>query len=158
MMRDRKRYAAAATLGAVAGMRTFMAPAAVSMHLQGRFWSWRRNRAERALRKRGVGRALLAVAAAELAYDKMPFATDRIGAIPLAARAVSGAFAGWAIARSRESAPRLALTGALAAVATAYAAWGIRRLIASHSRIPDPIVGLAEDAVAISAARSVRYP
>ncbi len=101
IMRDRKPFAAAATLGAVAGMRTFTAPALVSMRLQRRFWSWRRNRAERFLRKRSVERFLLAAAAAELIGDKLPFVPDRIRPVPLAARAASGALSGWALARER---------------------------------------------------------
>lgn len=157
-MPDRKRFAAAATLGAVAGMRTFTAPALVSMRLQRRFWSWRRNRAERFLRKRSVGRFLLAAAAAELIVDKLPFVPDRIRPVPLAARAASGALSGWALARERESTVGLALTGAVAAVAVAYVAWGLRRFIASRSRIPDPLIGACEDLIAIAAARSARYP
>ncbi len=153
-----KRFAAAVTLGAVAGMRTFTAPAAVSMRLQRRFWSWRRNRAETFLRKRIVSRALVAAAAAELVGDKLSFAPDRIRILPLAARAASGALAGWAVARDREAAMRYAAAGAITAVAVAWAAWGIRRLIATRSPIPDPVVGILEDAIAITAARSVRYP
>ncbi|HEY0593172.1 MAG TPA: DUF4126 family protein [Thermoanaerobaculia bacterium] len=156
-MRD-KRFAAAVTLGAVAGMRTMTAPAAVSMRLQGRFWSWRRNRAETFLRKRMVHRALLVAAAAELVGDKLPFAPDRIRILPLAARAASGALAGWALARDRDAAVRYAAAGAVTAVAVAWAAWGVRRLVATRSRIPDPVIGIVEDAIAINAARSVRYP
>lgn len=157
MKRD-KRFAAAATLGAVAGMRTFMAPAAASMRLQGRFWSWRRNRAETFLRKPIVSRALMAAAAGELVAEKLPFVPDRIRPVPLAARAICGAAVGWAIARDRDSALRYAATAAAAAVAIAFAAGGVRRLIATRSRIPDSLVGLAEDAIAIALARSVRFP
>jgi uncharacterized membrane protein len=158
MISDRKRLAAAATLGAVAGMRTFTAPAVVSMRLQGRLWSWRRNRAEKFLRNGTVERALLAAAAAELIADKLPFIGDRIEPGPLAARAASGALVGWAVARQKEAAVELAIAGAAAAVAVAFAAWGLRRFITSRSSVPDAVVGLCEDLIAITAARSVRYP
>jgi uncharacterized membrane protein len=158
MRRERRRFAAAVTLGAVAGMRTFSAPAIASTRLQGQIWSWRRNRAERFLRKPAVRAALVALAGAELLADKLPSAPDRIRPIPLAARAASGAIVGWSIGQDRAAARRLAVAGALAAVASAYLAWGVRRFIASRSSIPDPLIGACEDVLAIAVGRSARYP
>ena len=157
-MVDSNRLAAAMTLGAVAGMRAFMAPAAVAARLARRPWSWRRNRAERLLRKRSVRRFFLVMAAAELAGDKLPFIGDRIAAGPLAARAASGALAGWSVARRREAAPQFAVAGAAAAIATAYVAWRLRRFIATESVVPDAIAGIYEDVVAIALARGIRFP
>lgn len=158
MTRESRRFAAAAALGAAAGMRTFSAPAIVSSRLQHHLWSWRRNGAERLLRRPAVQTALLAAAAAELVADKLPMIGDRIDPGPLAARAVSGAIAGWAISRQKETALALALTGAASAVAVAFIAWNVRRFITANSRVPDFVVAVCEDAIAISTARSARYP
>ena len=158
MTGESRRFAAAALLGAAAGMRCFSAPAVVSARLQGRVWSWRRNRAERLLRRPAIETALLAAAAAELVADKLPIIGDRIHPGPLAARAASGALAGWAISRRKESALGLAITGAASAVAVAFVAWRVRRFITSRSRVPDFIVAVCEDAIAIATARSARYP
>jgi uncharacterized membrane protein len=158
MISDKKRIVAAATLGAAAGMRTFVAPAVASMRLQGRLWTWRRNRAEKFLRDDTVGRILLGAAAAELIADKLPLVGDRIKPGPLVARAASGALAGWVVAKQRESAAELAIVGAASAVAVAFAAWGLRRFITRRSSVPDALVGICEDVLAITAARSARFP
>jgi uncharacterized membrane protein len=91
------------------------------------------------------------MAAAELAVDKMPFATDRIRPAPLLARAALGALVGWAAAeRRRTSIATSAVIGALSAVGAAYAAYAARRALTQSAGVPDVIVAVVEDAVAMA--------
>lgn len=129
--------------GIVAGMRTFMAPALVS--------DLSKTRASSSLNP-SPGCELLAnglkmAAAGELLFDKLPWAPDRISTPSLTARAVSGAVCGAVVYRQDDESPATgALVGAIAAVASAYAMFYIRREI--RRKLPDPIVAVAEDAIA----------
>lgn len=92
------------------------------------------------------------MAAGELWGDKLKSAPDRIVAAGLAARAVTGAVAGMAMApkRHREIA---AATGAAAAVGAAFPTFaGRMRAMRSHGQTP---TGLVEDAIVVFAAIAV---
>jgi uncharacterized membrane protein len=121
----------AAVLGGVSGMRTFMAPAALA--LRGRL-------------ARNPGRhALLATAAGELAADKHPAIPDRVGPPALAGRVTSGAVSGGTVA----GVPGAALAAGIA-LAAAAASFRVRAELAT--KVPDPLLGAAEDALALSLA------
>jgi uncharacterized membrane protein len=128
-----------ALIGAATGLRTMMAPAALS----------------RARRVHPVTRAMLqAAAAGELIADKLPWIPDRIEAGPLLGRVATGAVAGAVLARrNRRSAAAGALLGGAAAAAGAIAGYHARRVIAQESGLPDLPIALAEDVLAITAAR-----
>jgi len=141
--------AGAAGIGAVAGLRSMMAPALLSqaartgsIELSGtpfEFLSTQRS-------------ADIATAAAvlELVADKLPFTPDRTAVAPLLARAVSGGLAGAALfaARKKDWVPGAA-AGALAAVAAAFAGYLLRRSLKKNGTAPDLLVALTEDAIAI---------
>ena len=118
----------AAVLGGVSGMRTFMAPAMLAM------------------RGRLPGRHVLAaVAAGELAGDKVPGIPDRVGPPALAGRVTSAAISGRAVAGM----PGAALAAGVSVVAAA-ASYRVRAELAH--RVPDAALGAAEDALAIALA------
>ena len=116
----------AAVLGVVSGMRTFMAPAALAARgrLPGRY-------------------VLLTAAAGELAADKHPATPDRVGPPALAGRVTSAAVSGREVA----GVPGAALAAGIA-VAAAAAAFKLRADLSE--RVPDVVLGAAEDAIALS--------
>jgi len=130
-------YVRAAGYGAVAGLRSMTAPAALAA-------------------RRGLGRILIASAVAELIADKLPFAPSRIGPQPLGFRIASGAYAGWRVA-GRDATPLVAaVVGGLGAIGSAYAGHAARRFAVFTLGIPDLVVAIAEDAIAIGAVLLLR--
>jgi uncharacterized membrane protein len=128
-----RRLGSAALIGVVCGMRTFTGPAAL------------------ALRGRVAGapaRLLLtAVAAGEAVGDKTPVVPARTSAPSLAARVLSGALSGRALAGAPGVAP-----GALGALAGTFGAYHVRAALTGRTGLPDALFGVAEDALAVAAA------
>jgi len=144
-MTDAGVYAGAAAMGAVAGLRSSPAPAVV------------KQLAEAPLRQDEFGLlsrpitayAATALAAAEIAAEKMPFMPKRKEAESLAARAISGASAGAAICAAKKRAPLLgALLGALGALGISLAEYALRR---RSLHIPETLILIIEDAIAAGA-------
>jgi uncharacterized membrane protein len=125
--------AAAAVLGGVSGMRTFTAPGILA--LRGR---WGRG---------AVGRALPVLAAGELIGDKLPFMPPRSDPPSLLGRIASGTAIGAATAG-----PRGAGAAAAGAAATTLASERLRSQLGERLGVPDPLLGLAEDALAVAVA------
>jgi uncharacterized membrane protein len=123
----------AAVLGAVCGLRTFTAPAVLAA--RGR---WGRGR---------VARAVPVVAAGEALADKLPMIPPRSDPPSLLGRVGSGAASGAAVAGIRGAG-----VGAAFAAATAYPSQRLRSLAGARTGLPDPVLGLVEDAVALAAA------
>lgn len=97
----------------------------------------------------------VAMAAGEIAGDKMHDAPDRIVLAGLAGRLVTGAFAGAALAPAhRRSAG--ALLGAAAAVASSYL--GFRGRVGAMRRFGQVPTGWIEDALMLAAATAVVDP
>jgi len=144
--------AAAAGLGAVSGLRTLQGLAWVSRDLSSRRLPRRASQLERWLAAPGVARVLAGLAAGELASDKLPGIPDRTSAPPLLGRAMAGAVVG-AIAAGRDRQPVGAAVGAGAAVAATFAGWFLRRELGRLTPVPDAVVALAEDALAVGLAR-----
>jgi uncharacterized membrane protein len=126
--------AGAALLGASAGMRTFTAPAALA--LRGR------------LVARGAGRfALLAAAGGEFIGDKTPGVPARTSPPALTGRVLSGIVCGHATAG-----PAGAVAGGAGAAAGTLASYRARAALGELTGLPDPVLGVAEDGVAIASA------
>ena len=125
-------------IGIVAGMRS-LTPIAVI--------SW--------LSSPRASKVAVAMAAAELLGDKLPFAPDRIVTAGILARVATGAFAGMAVAPRREQYLG-AVLGATAAVVAAYASFGLRQR--AMRRGGQTATGLIEDALALAAAVLVTRP
>lgn len=119
-------------LGTITGMRSTAGPLAL------------------ALRDNSPLKALFGVmAAGEIAADKTSLVGNRIDPIPLAGRAVIGAFMGGLTARrAGVSTPLGAVLGAAAAVSAAHLAYRIR------TRLPlsNGLGGVLEDALVLGAA------
>jgi uncharacterized membrane protein len=91
--------------------------------------------------------SLLAVS--ELVADKLPFIPGRTQAGPLAVRVIFGAGCGAALCIAGAAPPVFgAILGGLGCVAGAFAGYNYRRLLGS--KVPDLVLALLEDLVAVS--------
>ena len=120
-------------MGAVCGLRTFTGPAIVAGPAH-------RN-------------VLVLLAAGELIADKLPFMPNRTDPPSLAARFISGAICGMAVAGRRKRGERIlsGIVGGTAALAAAYAGLQYRR----HVKLPSLPAALLEDAVAVGAGTAI---
>lgn len=134
----------AACYGAIAGMRSMMAPALISRRLTDRT-----GRLPVALQP-WLRRGLTVAATLEAGADKHPRMPARTTAVPLMGRALSGALVGWALTPRRQSALTPAVMGAVAAVASSYAFFHLRRFATGTLRLPNALAGLMEDTLALA--------
>lgn len=139
-------------MGAVAGARSMTPLAAVTAAARDRRLP--DGRAHRLLGSSVAASGAKAMAVAELAGDKMKSAPDRIIAPGIAARLMSGAIAGAAVA---PRGGRLAggAAGAAAAVVSGFATFALR--MRALRRYGQTRSGLVEDAIAVSAARLIAH-
>ena len=145
-------------LGAIAGMRSMAAPAALSSAVERGDVGGLEDTPFAALGFPGVSRALLLLEIGEMIVDKLPIAPSRTSPPPLLGRAAFGAFVGAAlfVSEGRRAAVGGVL-GAVSALAGAYAGERLRLLGAERLGIPDPVVALLEDGVVLfGAARLLR--
>jgi len=138
-------------MGLVAGQRTMTPLAAVAV-AAGRGGLSHEPRAGRLLAHRGVAATALALAAGELAGDKLARAPDRVAPAGLASRAVTGALAGAALA-PRGQRRVAALAAGTTALAAAWLGWRARQ--SAQARIGRVASGFAEDAAVIAGAAGV---
>ena len=99
-----------------------------------------------------VAAGAVALAIAELAGDKQKTAPDRIVPVGLAARFVTSAIAGSALASRRDRWWGAAI-GGLTAVAAAYPGWRAR--MATMPRYGQTPTGLVEDAIVVTSAIAI---
>ncbi len=136
-------------IGCVCGLRSMTAPAVVAwgahlgwLHLDGSWLAFLANKVSL------VVFTLLAIG--ELIADKLPFIPGRTQIGPLGARIVFGALCGAALCLSGgASLPLGAILGAAGGVAGAFAGFHYRRLLSRGSTVPDLLVALLEDVVAV---------
>jgi hypothetical protein len=121
-------------LGGVSGLRAALGPALISAS------------------RRSRNRELLALAAlGEMVIDKMPLVPSRSRLPLLIPRAMAGYWVARQVAeQDRDPNPNLPLLGATAAVGAALLAPTIRSALAAAFRLPDPVLGALEDALAVS--------
>ena len=139
-MPSQRDLAGAALLGAAGGMRT-MTPAA-ALAARGRL-----------LPGSPARFALLAAAAGEYAGDKAPVVPPRTSPPALIGRTVSGAFSGRILAGTPG-----AVVGGAAAAASTVATYRARKALGELTSVPDPVLGVAEDGMAIAAAALATRP
>lgn len=132
-------------IGAVAGQRALTPLAAVSAAAS-RGELPEDNGAPAIIAHPIVAAGIMALAAGELAGDKMPSAPDRIVPIGLATRAVTGAIAATALAPRRQRTVA-ALVGATAAVVASFP--GFRARIGTMTRWSQARTGFVEDALVV---------
>ena len=149
----------AAALGWIAGMRSLTPPALLTRTLSDRRGPARllgRRQTARALGS-SAARALLPLAAVgEIAADKVPGMPARTSPPVLAGRLASGALVGAAVAAARRADPApAAVAGALAAVASSFVMMRLRLRAGDALGVPDAVVALAEDALAVGLGAAV---
>ncbi|MBI0536453.1 DUF4126 domain-containing protein [Roseomonas sp. KE2513] len=138
-------------MGLVGGQRGMTPLAAVSV-AAARGGLLPGNGAPRLLGHPAVATATLALAAAELAGDKLKSAPDRIVPIGLATRFITCAIAGASLAPFRQRWPAALLGGSTAVVAS-YFGWRAR--VATMPRYGQTPTGLVEDALVILGAVAI---
>jgi len=137
-------------MGIVAGMRSMLAPAFVSHKLAHTDAQLPANSKLHLLTSPQTATALKVMAAGELIGDKIPGVPDRTIPISLAGRIISGAASGAALTEvDGHPAEYGALAGGLGALLGTFAFFHLRRWLTHDQGLPDPVVALAEDAIAI---------
>lgn len=148
-MTTEEQIKTAAAIGAVAGLRTFTAPAVVGQ-----------------LAKRGelqigcdyldtlgnpiAANVLVGLAASEIIADKLPMAPNRTDFSGLIPRIISGALCGAALnCAQKQPFATGALAGALGAVGGTFAAFHLRKRLTKSVGLPDLPIALVEDALAV---------
>ena len=148
--------ARAALLGFVTGLRSQVPVALLAVESQrGRFDPGGGRLARRFGSSEGVLGAVVACAG-ELVADKLPVTPSRTTIGPFLQRLATGGVVGAAVhydaGRSR---PLGALLGAVGAGAGAWAGTQARVLLADRTRVPGPLLGVAEDLFALGLAVAV---
>jgi uncharacterized membrane protein len=136
-------------IGAVAGLRTMTAPAVVGwgaarhwLNLQGSPLAWMGSTA-------GVA-VLTVLALGELVADKLPSTPNRTALLGLSGRSVFGGLSGAAVAAAGAQSIALGVVlGAAGGIAGAFAGYEARTRLIRGLRVPDIVIALLEDAVAI---------
>jgi len=137
-------------IGVIAGLRTMTAPALVA---------WAANRHWLNLLNSPL--ALMASTAAvviftlgalgELVVDKLPSTPNRTKPLGLIGRSVLGGLSGAAIAASGAQSIALGtLLGATGAITGAFAGYEVRKRLMRALKVPDFVIAILEDAVAIA--------
>jgi len=124
-------------LGAVCGLRTMLGPALL---------------AGQSSRTAQAVFGLLAVG--EFVGDKMPGTPSRLQPLGLAGRTLSGAGVGYVLCRRAGQLPWLGTAlGAGAALAGAFGGYHARKALGETLHIPDAVVAVGEDALAVGVGR-----
>ena len=91
------------------------------------------------------------LAVVELVLDKLPNTPSRTAPVGLIARIVMGGASGLALAVGVGVSPPLAgVIASIGAVAGAFSGYHIRHAIVARGHVPDLVVAIAEDAIAIA--------
>jgi uncharacterized membrane protein len=147
--RSTTTYSRAALLGVVAGMRSQLPLALLALAKPGAC-------GERALAlpwlHAPAAQWMTTLAAlGELIGDKLPTTPSRLDPAPLAGRFLFGGLAGGIVAREAGRSPATgALLGAAGAGVGAFTGYHLRAALATSTPIPDPLLGAAEDGVALA--------
>jgi uncharacterized membrane protein len=137
-------------LGCVDGLRSMTAPAVVCwgaylgwLHFAGTKFAFIDHRSTLIIF------TLLAIV--ELVLDKLPSTPSRTAPVGLIARIVLGGASGVALATGAGISVSLAgVMASLGAVAGAFAGYHIRHAVVTRAHLPDLVVAIAEDAIAIA--------
>lgn len=142
-------------LGALAGARSMLPLALLSRALDARSAARLPGPLSR-LGASGVKNGLGLAALLELAGDKLPGIPACIAPLPLAGRALSGAVAGFVIARaSQRKVALFTALGAACAVAGALGSYWLRKTATERLSASSVHTGLIEDAVMLMGARGI---
>ncbi|WP_207420696.1 zinc-binding dehydrogenase [Desertivirga brevis] len=138
--------------GFIAGMRSLSAPVVARKLFLNIAGNQLHSSRLRFLQSPAVSMGLKALAATEFLGDKMPAAPARIQPLSLGMRAMSGAISSAAVAKKTKHNTYVgAVLGGAAAVLATYGMYYLRTRIAKRTKLPDFILGLAEDALVVAA-------
>ena len=91
------------------------------------------------------------LAIVELVLDKLPNTPPRTAPVGLVARIVLGTASGLALATGAGiSVPLVGVLASMGAVAGAFAGYHVRRAVVLRTHLPDLLVAIAEDVIAIA--------
>lgn len=138
-------------IGMVAGLRSMTAPAVVSWAAH---WKWLNLEHSFLgfLASTAAVYILTAGAIIELIVDKLPMTPSRTAALGLIARLALGGLSGAALcASANQSIVIGAILGGLGGIAGGFAGYKARTKLVALLKVPDLVVAVLEDAIAISA-------
>jgi uncharacterized membrane protein len=136
-------------IGVVAGLRSLTAPAVVAWAAHRR-WLELRYSPLAFLHSTAACIIFVVLALAELVADKLPSTPSRTQLPGLIARFLTGGLSGAAVAVSGASSLVLgALLGAVGGIVGAFAGYQVRKRLVKALKVPDFVVAVLEDAVAI---------
>lgn len=142
----------AAGLGAMSGMRSMAAPAALALAVRRDRVAGIGNTPFAFLHSPRVAFPLYALMIGEMVADKHPEIPSRLIPPALFGRAASGALAGATLfAAGDRSGLSGAVTGLAAAVVSAFATYHLRAQAGKSLGVPDTVLGHLEDGIAILA-------
>jgi uncharacterized membrane protein len=135
-------------MGCICGLRSMTAPAVVAW---GAHLGWLHLRGGLAFFANRISLVIFSLfAVGELIADKLPFIPPRTQLGPLGVRVVFGALCAAALCDSSGASQVLgAILGALGAVAGTFAGYFYRRALSPGAKVPDFLVALLEDLVAV---------
>jgi uncharacterized membrane protein len=137
-------------IGGASGLRTFTAPAAVAWGAH-RDWLNVHNTLLAFMGSTAAVVIFILLAACELVVDKLPSTPSRLKPRGLIGRIISGALCGACVAAAGAQTIVLgAVVGVVGAVAGAFVGNKIRTSLVTALKVPDFVIALLEDAVAIS--------
>jgi len=146
-----KTYLRVLGMGTVAGMRAVIAPALLSHFLVKSPAGALNFSRLHYLQLPKVATGLKVAAGAELVVDKLPSTPNRIVPTQLTGRVLSGALVGATLAlANKQNQIAGALLGGLAAAASTYLFFFLRKELGQATGLPDTTVGLLEDTLAIA--------
>lgn len=144
-------YLKAFGIGVVAGMRAMIAPALLSRKLVRTFPTKQPTKPIHYLALPATSLALNGLMGLEIIGDKLPNTPNRIAAPQFGGRIASGATCGAFLSQAEGGAvPVGAVAGGAGTVVGTLAFFHLRRWLTHDLGLPDPLVALAEDALAIS--------
>jgi uncharacterized membrane protein len=155
-LNDKNSLTLALGFGAIAGSRSFTAPAMLSYYLNQQPDSGLASSNLGWVRSPLFTKAMGVLATTEVAGDKSSSAPDRINAGGVIARLLMGAFAGAAVyAHRNEKIWQGALAGGAAAVISTYLTYYLRKRSGEAAKVSDKVVAIAEDIATVGAGKSL---
>ena len=137
-------------IGCVAGLRSMMAPAIIcaTAYVQ---WIHLEKTPLAFLDTITALSIFTLFAIGELIVDKLPRTPARTAPVGLITRIITGGLCGAALAMSAaRGVPAGILLGAVGAITGAYVGYNVRRGLVTHMNLPDFVIAVVEDLLAIS--------
>jgi uncharacterized membrane protein len=136
-------------IGVVSGLRSMTAPAVVSWAAH-RNWLNLHNTSLSFMGSTGAVVIFTLLAVVELIADKLPSTPSRTKPLGLIARIILGGLSGAGVAVSgAQSIVPGAVLGAVGGIAGAFAGYEVRKRLVKALKVPDFVIALLEDVVAI---------